>query len=73
MEEKAMLCEVGKELQKHEDLSRGYANAAFASDRNSLIGLAHAQAATDYYRVLDMHIRNGCEECGLSQRRIARL
>lgn len=60
-----MSCETGKQLQKHEDLCREYAHLAFASDRDSLIGLAHSSAATDYHRVFDVHVRMGCSACGM--------
>jgi hypothetical protein len=60
-----MLCDVGKQIQKHEDLCREYAHQAFAGNRNSMLGLAHASAATEYNRAFDLHVRLGCDECGM--------
>lgn len=60
-----MSCEVGQQIQKHEDLCREQAHQAFARNRNSMLGLAHSSAATEYNRAFDLHVRLGCAECGM--------
>jgi hypothetical protein len=60
-----MSCEVGQQLQKHEDLCREQAHKAFAGSRDSLLGLGHSSAAVEYHRAFDLHVRMGCEACGM--------
>jgi hypothetical protein len=58
-------CPVGEELVRAETDARHKASAAFKHDVNSKVGLGYSQAATDYARVYELHVRvDQCDKCG---------
>jgi hypothetical protein len=58
-------CPVGQELAKAETEARHKASAAFKGNINSMVGLGYSQAATDYARIYELHVRlDQCSRCG---------
>jgi hypothetical protein len=58
-------CPIGNELVRAEAEARRKAAAAFKNRPKSMIGLGYTDAATNYARVYELHVRvDQCDACG---------